>query len=104
MKFVVISKQKHMTPPEMVIPLLDAFLAYIDKYTESGHFEDVWGFAGMQAGGATINVASHEELDAILAELPIGPFLEHEVYPVADLRESLRRGKQIAQARMEAMG
>ena len=103
MKFVVISKAKHMVPPEMIIPLLDAFLAWIDKYTESGQFEDGWSFAGMQAGGGILNVDSHEELDAIMAEYPFGPLSEQEIYPVVDLREALQRGKALAQARMEAM-
>jgi muconolactone delta-isomerase len=63
----------------------------------------MWSFAGTQGGGATINVDSHEELDAIMTEYPFGPFSEIEVYPVADLHASLQSTKQVALARMEAM-
>jgi muconolactone delta-isomerase len=103
MKFVVISSLKHPVPPEMVIPLIDAFLAYISKYTESGHIEDSWAFAGTDKGGATFNADSLEELDAIIAEYPFGPFSEVEIYPVVNLQESLQRAKQVAQTLMEAM-
>jgi hypothetical protein len=103
MKFVVISRPKHPIPPEIIIPLIDAFSAYISKYTESGHIEDSWAFAGTASGGATLNVDSHEELDAIMDEYPFGPFSDMEIYPVVNLQESLQRAKQVAQARMEAM-
>ena len=93
MKFMVISKPRHLAPPEMIIPLLDGFLAWLDKYTENGQLEDSWNFAGTQGGGGIVNVDSHEELDAIMAEYPFGPFSEIEIYPLSDLRESLQRGK-----------
>jgi muconolactone delta-isomerase len=39
-------------------------------------------------------VKSPEELDTMLAELPIRPFSETEVYPLVDLDVSLRHQKE----------
>jgi muconolactone delta-isomerase len=103
MKFLVTSKPRFQIPPEMIGPILDAFTAYVNQYTESGNIQESWSFAGVQGGGAILNVDSHEELDAIMTELPIAPFSEIEIYPLVDLHESLQRGRQVVQARMEAM-
>ena len=103
MKFVVISNPKHMIPPEMIIPILEAFSAFIEKYTASGHIVETWSYAGTTGGGALINAESLEELDAIMAENPTAGFSAIEVHPVVDLQESVQRGLQIAKARMEAM-
>jgi muconolactone delta-isomerase len=65
MKFLIISKPKHMIPPEFTVPLVDAFSAFLDQYSASGKLESVWSFAGTQGGGGIINVDSLEELDAI---------------------------------------
>ncbi len=103
MKFVINSKPRFQAPPEMIIPLIDAFVAYISKYTESGNIQESWSFAGTQGGGALIEVDSHEQLDAINAENPFAPFSEIEVLAVVDLVESVKGFKQVALARMEAM-
>jgi muconolactone delta-isomerase len=103
MKFVLISNPRFQVPPEMIIPLLDAFIAYINKYKESGNILESWSFAGRIGGMALIEVDSHEELDAIMAENPVGPFSEVEFHAVVDLVESVKMGRQVAQARMEAM-
>ena len=104
MKFLVISKPKHMIPPEFTVPLIDAFSAFLDNYSASGTLESVFSFAGSQGGGGILNVDSLEELDAIMAEYPFGPSSEVEVYPLTDLKESLQRSKQIAQMMAQQMG
>jgi muconolactone delta-isomerase len=104
MKFVMISKPKHRVPPELSISLIDALIAYIDKYSKSGHFEDVWSFVGNQGGAAVLVADSFEELDGMVAEYPLGPFSDTEVYPVIDTAEALQRIKAMIQARMAGMG
>jgi muconolactone delta-isomerase len=103
MKFVINSKPRFQVPPEMILPLIDAFSAFVSKYTESGNIQESWSFAGTQGGGALIEVDSHEQLDAINAENPFAPFSDIEVHAVVDMLESIEGFKQIAQARMEAM-
>lgn len=104
MKFLVLSKDKHMIPPELVVPLIDAFTAFIDKYEATGQLEMAWSNAGTTAGGGIANVDSLEELDAIMAEYPFGPFSDVEVYPLADLKQSLQRTKEVAQMMAQQMG
>jgi len=44
MKFLIILKNKYMTPPEMVPSLIDATLAWAHKY--EGQIEQIWSLAG----------------------------------------------------------
>lgn len=103
MKFLVLSKPKHKVPPELVLPLIDAFEAYLNKYEASGQLEMAWSNAGTDAGGGIANVDSLEELDAILQEYPFGPFSDVEVYALADIKASLQRTKQMAQMMAQQM-
>ena len=43
-------------------------------------------------------MASNDELDAIMAAFPFGPFSEVKVIALADLLQSLERGKAAALA------
>ena len=104
MRFLVISKSKHLAPPEMTLGLLDAMVAWTNKYKQNGKIEAVWATAGVPGGGGILNVNSLEEIDAILAEYPFGPFSDTEVIPIVDLVESLQRAKQAAQAMMPGGG
>ena len=103
MQFLIISNPKFQVPPEMLGPVLDGFIAYLTKYTESGNIRESWSFAGRVGGMALIEVDSHEQLDAILAESPVGPFSEIEIHALVDLVDSVKVGKQVLQSRMEAM-
>jgi muconolactone delta-isomerase len=103
MKFLIVSKPKHIVPPELGLSLIDAFMAYIDKYKASGQMEDSWAYANGQGGGGILNVDSLEELASIIAEYPYGPFSEVEVYPLVDLKEWLQNIKRVVQMRTQEM-
>jgi len=92
MKFLIISKNKYMTPPEVVPSLTDATLAWARKYEKQ--IEQLWAFAGQQAGGGIADVESLEELNTIIGEFPLCSFSEMEVYPLVDLVVSLRQQKE----------
>jgi muconolactone delta-isomerase len=94
MRFLVTTTTQFPIPPEMAPPVMDGMIAWFNKYTQSGKIETGWSDAGRRAGGGILNVDSLEELDAILTELPIGPFSEVEVQPIVDLLDSIERGKQ----------
>ena len=96
MKFLIIVKNKQMPPPEVLPGLIDGTLAWARKYQKQ--VSEIWSFAGQQAGGGIANVASLDELDAILAEMPIAPFSETEVHPLVGLDVSLRHQKESLQA------
>ena len=101
MRFLVISKNKHLVPPEVLPTVVDAMSEWINRYNDK--LEQVWGFSGIQGGGGIIRVESLDELDAILSEFPMGPFAEQEIYPLVELGDSLQRVKRAAQG-MTAVG
>ena len=98
MRFLVVSKSNQPPPPEMAMGLIDAMAEWVRKYTASGKFEQVWGVAGAQAGGGILNVNSLEEVDAIMAEFPFGPFSDVEVSGLVDIETTLKNAKQAIQA------
>ncbi|MBI4288438.1 MAG: hypothetical protein HY671_08440 [Chloroflexi bacterium] len=94
MRFLVVAKSKSPFPPEMALGLFDAFGAWAKKYTGNKKAEQLWGFAGLPAGGGILNVESFDELDAIMSEWPIGPFADTEVYPLVDIQTSIQHTKK----------
>ncbi len=96
MKFLIISKNKYMTPPEVVPSLTDATLEWARKYEKQ--IEQLWAFAGQQAGGGIADVESLEELNTIIGEFPLCSFSEMEVYPLIDLVVSLQQQKENLQS------
>jgi len=92
MRFLIISKTKYMAPPEVMPSLVDATLAWTRKYEKQ--IEQIWSFAGQQAGGGIADVESLEELNTILGEFPLCLFSETEVYPLVDLVVSLQQQKE----------
>jgi hypothetical protein len=94
MKFLVISKPKHLVPPEMGPALIDAMTAWIDQNIRNGKVESTLGFAGMGGGGGVLSVDSTEELNAIMAGFSFGPFSEVGIIPLVDLHKALQHTKQ----------
>jgi hypothetical protein len=93
MKFLIISKNRHMIPPDLSPSIIDATILWLDKYSDK--IEQSWVIAGEKGGGGIVNVESLEELDTIQSEFPLGPFTELKVYPMADLKESFNRQKKL---------
>ncbi len=91
MKFLIVSKSKHLVPSEVMTGVIDDMRLWLQKYKEK--IEQSWGFAGIQGGGGILNVESLEELDLILTEFPMGPFSETQVHGLVDLGPSLERLK-----------
>ena len=97
MRFLVITKSKHLLPPEVSARLVDAIGSWRSKYWRSkyaGQFEQIWGFAGIQGGGGIVNVNSLDELDAIMAEFPMQATSDIETLPLVDLDSAPHRAKQ----------
>jgi muconolactone delta-isomerase len=51
--------------------------------------EQMWGFACVPGGGGILNVASIEELDAIMSEFPFRQFSDTEICALTDLEQAL---------------
>ncbi len=104
MRFLVISRSKFPAPQEAALPMLDAAMAWAQKYKANGMMEIGFGMVGMQAGGGIANVNSLEELNTMMQEMPFSQFSETEIIPIVDLVDHLNTSKQVAQAMMAAMG
>lgn len=89
MRFLVVSNQKYPMPPEMVNAVFAGMKAFEKQYIGNKKMEQIWSFAGSRGGGGIVNVNSLEELDAIVAEYPFGPFSDTTIYPLTDLDRSL---------------
>ncbi|TAK76427.1 MAG: hypothetical protein EPO16_07215 [Dehalococcoidia bacterium] len=100
MRFLVTSIQTVPPPPEAALGLFDALSAWAKAHKEQGKLEQIWSFAGLQGGGGIANVATLEELDALMAGFPLAPFSHTEVYPLVDLEPSLEQVKQAIRAMM----
>jgi muconolactone delta-isomerase len=98
MRFLVTLNQKYMVPPEVQIGLMDGSIAWAKKYTASKKLEQSWGCAGMPAGGGVLNVNSIEELNQIIAELPLGAVSETEIRPIMGMEEAINQAKKALMA------
>jgi len=102
-RYLVVSEQNSPIPPEMAPGLFAAMKAFSAGSIASGKAEQTWGFAGVQGGGAILNVESPEELDAIMAEFPFGPFSRTTIYSLVDLNRSLDNASKAFGAMMGGM-
>lgn len=100
MRFLVVTKSTHPLPPEIAMGLIAGLSAWAKANTDSGKLEQTWGFAGLQAGGGILNVASLEELDAIMTGFPLAPFSSIEIYGLVALEPALQRQRDVIQAMM----
>ena len=104
MRYLIIAQNRTPLPPEMALGILGAVSAWSEGYVAAGKIEQTWGFAGLQAGGGILNVASAEELDEVMAQFPLAPFSKVEIFGLVDLGPALERGKQAITAMFAAGG
>lgn len=104
MRFLIVTKGKHMVPPDMGLPMMDMMEGWLAQFRASGNIVDTWNFAGMIGGGGILEVESAEELDTIMQLFPFGGSSEIEIYPLSDLDASIARAKANMARIVAAMG
>jgi muconolactone delta-isomerase len=92
MKFLIVTKSRQALPIEAAGMMIEGLGGWAKKYSASGKFEQIWGFAGLPGGGGILNVSSIEELDSIMSEFPLAQFSEIEIYGLTDLDKSIENG------------
>jgi muconolactone delta-isomerase len=100
MRFLVTSTPRFPVPPEIAPMLLTAMEDWAKRHTASKKIEQTWAFVS-GGGGGILNVASHEELSAIMTEMPFTPFSETVIQPLVPMEVGLNNFRQAMQ-RMQA--
>ncbi|TWF95560.1 muconolactone Delta-isomerase [Saccharopolyspora dendranthemae] len=69
--------------PEERADLLAREKAYSQKLQREGKWPHIWRIAGEYANFSVLDVADHDELHALLSGLPLFPYMDIEVSPLA---------------------
>jgi muconolactone delta-isomerase len=102
-QFLIITRQTTPPPPEMLLPIIGAMEAWSAGLRASDKAPAMWSFAGTNGGGGLLEVESHEELDAIMARFPFGPFSHVEVIALSSLDAGLANARAFVQEMMAGM-
>ncbi len=86
MKFLVIwSFVKMQVTPDLVKVVFD-LRDYAKKLKEQGKLEANYHIVGKHGGAWIFNVESNEELENIIAAMPVYNFADYEIYPLTEMR------------------
>lgn len=69
--------------PEERADLLAREKSYSQKLQREGKWPHIWRIAGEYANFSVLDVADHDELHALLSGLPLFPYMDIEVSPLA---------------------
>lgn len=95
MRFLVLSIQRQALPPEQVLAMIAAKRTWVARYRATGQLVDDFSLAGRSGSGYVLEVESNEELTAIRAGDPFGPFSDVEIYPLSDLEAAFDAYEQV---------
>ena len=93
MKFMTISKMRDTMstlPPSVLRQLMEATTAYMDEGRKKGAFLEYYFIPGWRRSVVISEAKNAEEIVQSISGLPIGSFLDFEVYPLADPDESMK--------------
>ena len=93
MKFLTISKMKDTAsavPPSVIRQLMEATDAFMAQQKKAGKVSEYYFIPGWDRVVTIGEFNSAEEINQRLCELPVGGFLDFEVYPLADPFESMK--------------
>lgn len=89
MRFLVHTKGRDPLTLEMGLMMIEGMRGWLGNLRASGHLVDVWAYAGTQGGGGILEVASHEELNELMAGFPFGQTSDIEVIALSDMDTAL---------------
>jgi muconolactone D-isomerase len=83
-------KTLHLLPPEEADRVKAVEKAYAQDLQRQGKWLHLWRVVGEYANVSIFDVASHDELHALLAGLPMFPYMELKVTPLAQHPSAVR--------------
>ena len=93
MKFLTISKMKDAAatvPPSVMRQLMEATVEVMKQESKAGKVLEYYFIPGWDRMVAISEVKNAEEIVKLLSDLPVGGFLDFEIYPLADAFESMK--------------
>ena len=102
-KLLIFQKQILGPPPtpeqlKLNTQALEASVARLQELKKKGKVESYYGVSGVPSGFAVVDVSSHDELNELLANLPITMLGQIELYPLITLESAVKtQRKMIAQ-------
>jgi muconolactone delta-isomerase len=76
-------------PPATYTKLLEATANWVYRYKSAGILSEIHMMAGRNRIVTICNHESTEDLTRVLSTLPLGKYIDIEVYPLADINESI---------------
>ena len=92
-KFLIITSTKDtfsMLPPAISRQLIEATVAWVNQQKKAGKLLEIYAIPGWWRTVAISEHNSAEEVAQTLAGVPMGGFLNFEVYPLADFAQSIK--------------
>ncbi|MEM0367538.1 MAG: muconolactone Delta-isomerase family protein [Candidatus Nitrosocaldus sp.] len=86
MKFLILWSFKRVAlTPELVRVVLD-MRAYAKRLKDEGKLEVHYHIVGRHGGAWILDVESNEELENLIAGMPVYNYAEYEIYPLTEMR------------------
>ena len=100
MKFLIFEKQILGPPPtpeqqRLTVQALEASVAKLQEWKRNGKVESYYVVSGIPSGFAIVDVSSHDELNELIADLPITMFGQLELYPLITLESAAKTQKKM---------
>ena len=105
MKFLTITSLKDTIstlPPAASRQLLEASIAWVNEQKRAGIILEIYAIPGWERTAVICQHESAEHIARTLSGMPLGPFMNFEVYPLADFNEYMKGHIEFAK-RMEQM-
>jgi len=102
MRVCVLVEPKFPAPPEMMMPLMQGFVAWREKWRSKMPVFEFW--AGRGGGMGIMDVANETELSQMMMEFPFSQFSEIEARPIVNGDDALKRLIATMQEMMAQMG
>jgi muconolactone D-isomerase len=83
----------HDLAPDTRAEIVGRERAYAQQLQRDGKWLHLWRIAGEYANYSIFDVASHDELHEILAGLPLFPYMDIRVTPLATHPSDIRAGR-----------
>jgi len=85
-------------PPAINRQLLEATLAWVNQQKQAGKVLEIYSVPGWWRTIAIVEHPSAEDVAQTLAGVPMGGFMNFEVYLLADFNESMKANIEAAKA------